>query len=260
MGTLDGKVAVVTGGASGIGLAAARRFHREGAEVVIVDLDEAGARRSASELGGGAVAADVGDPASWPRIVAAAEALGGIDVAFLNAGTAIGRDDLAALEDDEYRRITSVNLDGVVFGVRAVLPALRRRGGGAIVATSSMAGLIPFPGDPVYTATKHAVVGLVRALASGLREQGITVNAVCPSLVDTPLIDGEVREVLAGAGFPMVTAEQVADAVHDCVVGTASGKAIVVQVGLEPTAHRFAPTPAPNDTRAADAVPDAWKP
>lgn len=258
MGALEGKVAVVTGAASGIGLASARRMRAEGAQLVLVDVQHV-VHEAADELGARAVVADVGAPRSWEQVVAVAEGLGGVDIALLNAGTAIGQEDIGALTDDEYRRIMSVNVDGVVYGARAVVPAIGRRGGGAVVVTASLAGLIAFPGDPVYTATKHAVIGFVRSLAPTLRRQGITINAVCPSLVDTPLIDGKTRDVLAGAGFPLISAQDVADVVFDCVVGDETGRAIVVQAGLGPTPYRFAAPPAPQDSRAADAVPDKWR-
>ncbi len=258
MDSLQDKVAVVTGAASGIGLASARRLAGLGALVVAVDIDEAGAARAAKELGGTAVHADVSRPEEWARIVAAASGLGGIDVAFLNAGVTTGQEDVAALGDDEYRRIMSVNVDGVVYGVRAVVPEMVKRGGGAIVATSSLAGLIAFPGDPVYTLTKHAVVGFVRAIAPRLEEQHITVNAVCPSLVDTPLIDGEIRDTLAGVGFPLISPDAVADAVLFCIGGDATGQAVFVQLGWEPTPYRFGRPPGPRLEGVQGKVPPGW--
>ncbi|MHB8682141.1 MAG: SDR family NAD(P)-dependent oxidoreductase [Acidimicrobiales bacterium] len=258
MESLQGKVAVVTGAASGIGLASARRMATLGASVVAVDIDGPGAERAAKELGGVAVAADVSQVEEWDRIVEAASVLGGVDVAYLNAGVTTGQEDITALTIEQYRRIMGVNVDGVVFGMRAVIPSMAARGGGAIVATSSLAGLIAFPGDPVYTLTKHAVVGLVRAVAPRLAEQSITVNAICPSLVDTPLIDGEIRDVLAGAGFPLISPEQVADAVLSCVTGEETGQAVFVQLGWEPTAFRFRHPPGPRADDAKGKVPPAW--
>ncbi len=130
MGALGGKVAVVTGGASGIGLASCRRLVAEGATVVVVDANGGGAEKAASELGGVAVQADVGNVAHWPRILEAAQKLGGIDIVYLNAGVTTGEEDIVKLTDEQYRRILSVNVDGIVFGTRAVVPALvaRRRG------------------------------------------------------------------------------------------------------------------------------------
>jgi NAD(P)-dependent dehydrogenase (short-subunit alcohol dehydrogenase family) len=238
MDSLQGKVAVVTGAASGIGLATARRLAALGTAVVAVDVDGTGAEKAAAELGGTAVVADVSSVEEWRRIADAAAGLGGADIAFLNAGVTTGQDDITALDDASYRRIMGVNVDGVVFGTRALVPQMAAKGGGAVVATSSLAGLIAFPGDPVYTATKHAVVGFVRALGPRLAEQHITINAVCPSLVDTPLIDGQIRDVLAGAGFPLIQADDVAEAVLYCLTGDDTGQAVFVQLGWEPTPYK----------------------
>jgi NAD(P)-dependent dehydrogenase (short-subunit alcohol dehydrogenase family) len=253
--SLQGKVAVVTGAASGIGLASARRLASLGATVLAVDVDGARAAEAAKEIGGRAHEADVSLSDSWPAVAAAAAEMGGADVALLNAGVTTGQQDIAALSDDQYRRIMGVNVDGVVYGVRALVPQMAANGGGAVVATASLAGLIAFPGDPVYTLTKHAVVGFVRALAPWLSEQHITVNAVCPSLVDTPLIDGEIRDVLADAGFPLISPESVADAVEFCVLGEATGQAVFVQLGWPPTAYRFGHPPGPRLEGAKGKVP-----
>jgi NAD(P)-dependent dehydrogenase (short-subunit alcohol dehydrogenase family) len=258
MGALDGKVALVTGGASGIGLATSRRLVSEGATVVVVDRNGEGARRGAEELGGVAVEADVGDVGEWPRIVDAARALGGLDVAYLNAGVTTGEEDIVKLTDEQYRRIMSVNVDGIVFGTRAVVPELVTRGGGAVVATSSLAGIIAFPGDPIYTLTKHAVVGFVRSLAPRLAEHRITINVICPGLVDTPLIDGEIRDTLAGSGFPLVSPDSVAEAVIGCVLGEQTGEAVVVQPGRPPVAYRFGRAPGPRQEGVQGKVPPGW--
>jgi NAD(P)-dependent dehydrogenase (short-subunit alcohol dehydrogenase family) len=258
MATLDGKVAVVTGAASGIGFASARRMRDEGAALVVVDVDGDALSRAAHDLDAVAVVGDVSRPELWADVVEAGRSLGGVDVAHLNAGVTTGRADIAELRDDEYRRIMAVNVDGVVFGTRALVPELIGRGGGAIVATSSMAGLIGFPGDAAYSATKHAVVGFVRSLGSALREHGITINAVCPGLVDTPLIDGEVRDVLSSSGFPLISPDAVAEAVYQCVIGDATGKAIVVQFGLDPTPFRFGRVPAPEADGAVEKMPSEW--
>ncbi len=258
MGTLDGKVAVVTGAASGIGQATARRFAAEWATVVAVDLQADGARKTADETGGVPVVADVGRASEWDSVIDAARSKGGLDIAYLNAGVTTGQPDITQLTDESYRRIMSVNIDGVVFGTRAVLPEIVKRGGGAVVATSSLAGVIGFPGDPVYTLTKHAVVGFVRSLAPHLLEQHVTINAICPGLVDTPLIDGEVRDALAGSGFPMIAPESVAEAVLGCVLGEGTGQAIVVQVGREPLAFRFSRPPGPREPGAEGRLPPDW--
>ncbi len=193
----------------------------------------------------------------WPFIVEAVTCrFGGIDVAHLNAGVMTGEADITALTDDAYRRVVSVNVDGVVYGVRALVPALSARGGGALVATASLAGLIGFSPDPVYCLTKHAVVGLVRALIPQLAARNITFNAVCPSIVDTPLI-GEARQLLEETGFPLIDAGAVADAVVERLSGESSGEAMVVQAGREALAFRFGRPPGPRTGGTVDQRPPA---
>ena len=229
--TLRAAVAVVTGGGSGIGLATARRLAEAGASVAVVDLDGEAAERAASGLGGLGLQADVGRPDQWPGIVDAVTArFGGIDLAHLNAGVMTGEADITALTDEAYRRIMSVNVDGVVYGVRALVPALSARGGGAIVATASLAGLIGFSPDPIYCLTKHAVVGLVRSLFPSCPARNITINAVCPSIVDTPMV-GDSRELLEASGFPLIDPAAVSQAVIDRLAGDETGEAMVIQAG-----------------------------
>ncbi len=254
MGLLDGKVAVVTGAASGIGLACANRFATEGATVVAVDIaaDEVG--RVAEAIGGVAVPADVSRPADWVGVVESVRSLGGVDAVFLNAGVTTGEGDISALTDDQYHRILGVNVDGVVFGARALVPELVSRGGGALVATASLAGLVAFAADPIYALTKHAVVGLVRGLALTLTDRGVTVNAVCPGMVDTPLVD-DARAALAAAQFPLIAPEAVVEAVLGCLLGDGTGQAVVVQAGREPTPFRFSRPPGPRQAGAEGRVP-----
>ena len=258
MGALEGKVAMVTGGASGIGLATSRRLAGEGAALIVVDANGEGAEKAAAELGGVAVRADVASTDDWARIVDAARRLGGLDAAYLNAGVTTGEEDITKVTDEQYRRIMSVNVDGVVFGTRALVPELIARGGGAIVATSSLAGIVAFAGDPMYTLTKHAVVGFVRAIAPRLAEHHITINAICPGLVDTPLIDGQIRDSLASAGFPLIAPEAVAEAVFGCVVGEETGQAVVVQLGREAVAYRFGRPPGPRAPGVEGRIPPEW--
>ena len=251
MGALDGSVAIVSGGGSGIGRATTRRLMVEGAKVVVADLAEGAGD------GDRFVRADVGSPADWDTVVVETEsAYGGVDIAYLNAGVTTGEADITALTDDQYRRIMGANVDGVVFGARAVVPAMVRRGGGAIVATASLAGLIAFPPDPIYALTKHAVVGLVRSLGPPLQAKGITVNAVCPGIVDTPLV-GPARADLEAAGFPLIDPDDIAAAVLACVTGTVTGRAVVCQAGRDPINYEFRDVPGPRrgeqrDFRALD--------
>ncbi len=255
MGALAGKVAIVTGGGSGIGLASATLLAEAGVSVAVVDLDADSAEAAAVELGGLAVQADVGRSEAWAGIVDAVTArFGGIDLAHLNAGVTTGEADITKVTDDIYRRAVGVNVDGVVFGVRALVPALAARGGGAIVATASLAGLIGFSPDPIYCLTKHAVVGLVRSLVPQLAEHHITINAVCPSIVDTPLID-DMREVLEGSGFPLIDVSAVSKTVVDLLAGEGSGEAMVIQAGREALAFRFPRPPGPRAGGTAGQLP-----
>jgi NAD(P)-dependent dehydrogenase (short-subunit alcohol dehydrogenase family) len=255
-GELAGKVALVTGAASGIGLAAARRLRAAGARVAVLDLDQALGAVAAAEIGGHFVRADVGDPDDWSRaITEVTGAFGGIDIAYLNAGVTTPEASVSEVPDASYRRIMRANVDGVFFGVRAVAPEIERRGGGAIVATASLAGLIAYSPDPVYAMTKAAVVGLVRALAPQLAAKHITINAICPGLVDTPLLGNDARELAAAVHFPLIPAEAIAEAVYGRVVGTDTGQAWVCQMNREPTAYRFAGVPGPRGEAAGRTPP-----
>lgn len=248
---LADKVAVVTGGASGIGLAAVRRLATEGATVVVVDLNEDAGAQVADEVGGRFVRADVGEPKDWARVLDETEReLGRVDIAYLNAGVTTQNPDIASLTDDQYRRVMRANVDGVVFGVRATVPALERQGGGAIVVTASLAGLIAFAPDPIYTLTKHAVVGLVRSLAPQLEAKGIRINAVNPGIVDTPLLGPDAKERLTAAGFPLIAPDDIAAAVLACVTGDANGQCFVCQPGRPPEPYEFHEVPGPGGAAA----------
>ncbi|MGW6498090.1 SDR family oxidoreductase [Nonomuraea angiospora] len=237
-------VALITGAASGIGAAVARRLSAGGVKCVLVDLDGEGAERLAKEVDGTWLAADVSrEEASLEAVALAEQRYGRLDLVHLNAGIP-GRVDLADFDPERYRRVVGVNVDGVVFGVRAAVPLLKRSGGGAIVATSSLAGLVGFAGDPIYTMTKHAVVGLVRALAEPLAAQNIRIGAVCPGFTDTPLV-AESREMFVNAGFPLLTAEDVAAAVESAFYAETPGTLLVVQPGRPPVPYRYAGVPGP---------------
>ncbi|WP_407567209.1 SDR family oxidoreductase [Polymorphospora sp. A560] len=236
---LAGRVALVTGGGNGIGAAVARRLSAAGAAVVVADRDGAAARSVAAEVGGTAVRADLAAPEGTRTAFARAEAVHGrLDLVHLNAGMLSGTPDLTELDEARYRAVTGVNIDAVVFGVRAAIPALRRAGGGAVLVTSSIAGLTGFDLDPVYAMTKHAVVGLVRALAPSLAGQGIRISAICPDFVDTGFL-GPHRHLVTGG--PMLTADAVAEAVLGELADGESGRLLVLRAGQPPAPYVFAP-------------------
>lgn len=254
---LSGKVALVTGGASGIGAASVRRLAAAGARVAVADLDGTAAAVVAAEVGGIALPGDVADPATMPAAVAAAEEqLGRLDIVFLNAGITAGQSGVEDLDLDGYRRIVGINLDHVVFGLTAAVPALRRAGGGRIVATSSLAGLMPMPGDALYTATKHAVIGYVRSVAPVLAGDGIVVNAVCPGFTDTPLV-ANVVGTFRDAEFPLLTADDIAAAVAAILERGEPGECWYVQPGREPGPYGFRGVPGPKGGAAPPSV--SWQ-
>jgi NAD(P)-dependent dehydrogenase (short-subunit alcohol dehydrogenase family) len=247
----SGKVAIVTGGASGIGFATSKLLREKGATVVIADLDEVRGKDCAEQIGGEFVRLDVSDSDAWRDVVEGVVSRhGGLDLAYLNAGIttypASGEELIAGFEiselpDENYRRILGANVDGVVFGARAVVPAIEARGGGAIVATASAAGVIAFSPDPIYTMTKHAVVGFVRALAPALAGKQITINAILPGAVDTNILgDGSVERARS-MGIAVMEPEQIADGVVHAVTAGSTGKLWLCLAGREPQAYTFAP-------------------
>lgn len=188
-GRFEGRVAVVTGGARGIGAATVRRLVAEGARVAVSDLDEAPGTALAKECGDAAFfqRADVREPADLEALCAATvERFGRIDVLVNNAGIgAYGR--APDLDPAVWRNVVAVDLDSVFYGCRAAIPIMRESGGGAIVNTASISGLFGDHGLLAYNAAKGGVVNLTRTLALDHAEDGIRVNAVCPGPVDTPL-------------------------------------------------------------------------
>jgi NAD(P)-dependent dehydrogenase (short-subunit alcohol dehydrogenase family) len=245
---LSNKAALVTGGASGIGAATARLLAQAGARVAVVDLDQAGATSVAAEVGGIAISGDVSAVGAMDAIVGQVEQqFGRLDVVHLNAGISAGQSGVEDLDVEGYRKIVGVNVDHVVFGLNAAVPALRRAGGGSIVATASLAGLVPIPGNTLYTLTKHAVVGYVRAAGPALAGEGITVTAVCPGFADTPLIAAAKDRF---AGFPLLSAEDVARAVVAVLDRGQPGECWYVQPGREPGPYGFRGVPGPGNHQA----------
>jgi NAD(P)-dependent dehydrogenase (short-subunit alcohol dehydrogenase family) len=252
---LVGRRAFVTGGASGIGMGTARRLVAHGADVVVGDIDEDGGRSMADELGVGFIPLDVADPDAWNRVVATA---GPFDIAFLNAGvsTNSGNErgqpqgfDLAELPvvnmpDAAYRRIMSVNVDGVVFGTRALLPSMLEAGRGDIVVTASMAGLGPIAFDPVYGLTKHAVVGFVRSMASALDmrpDHDVRISAICPGFTDTNIITPELKQLIGEMGMEIMSPDHVGDVVVRALRERINGAQWVIWPGIDVAPYEWNP-------------------
>jgi NAD(P)-dependent dehydrogenase (short-subunit alcohol dehydrogenase family) len=249
---LGGRAAWVTGAAGGFGAAVARRLARAGARVMLSDVRDAEGKAVAAELGCDYVNCDVTSLADCERAVAATvERFGTIDLAFLNAGVITGCSLADDFDPDRYRRAVSINVDGVVFGAQAAFGPMSASGGGDIVATASLAGLIGTAFDPVYSMTKHAVVGLVRSIGDDWPRFGIRVNALCPGFADTPIVD-PLREILRDSGIPLIPVEMVVDAFVAAATSGRSGECWYVQPGRpgEPFRFRGVPGPRPDDEPA----------
>lgn len=245
---LDGKVALITGAANGIGAAVARRVASLGAHVVAADVDDDAGQALAAEVGGIYVHCDVREVADNEAAVATAvDRFGGLDLVHLNAGVSSGHGLGADFDVDRYRRAMGINLDGVVFGVHAALPALQQRGGGSIVATASMAGLTPVALDPIYAANKAAVVALARSLAEAYRPDAILVNALCPSFAHTGIIEG-IKGFLEESRFPILEVAEVVDAFLAILDGGGTGEAWFVVPGRESQPFTFRNVPGPRAT------------
>ncbi|MEZ5101129.1 MAG: SDR family NAD(P)-dependent oxidoreductase [Thermoleophilia bacterium] len=187
-----GRVAAVTGGASGIGRACAGLLADGGATVAVLDLDEAAATRTAAELGGGAIGVqvDVADPARVNEAVARVEReLGRLDVLVCSAG--VGGDSLrtADVPDDEWRRVMAINCDGTFWCNRAVVPGMLDRGYGRIVNIASIAGKEGNPMATAYSASKAAVIGMTKAIGKDVAGTGVLVNCIAPAVIRTPILE-----------------------------------------------------------------------
>jgi NAD(P)-dependent dehydrogenase (short-subunit alcohol dehydrogenase family) len=248
----SGSVVLVTGGTGGFGRALAARLQEREVTVVLADLDSEQARTTAADLGVHFQPLDVTDRAAHRTVVERIEAdHGRLDAAYLNAGIA-GRPQ-GPLDVDDLLHVLDVDLLGVVHGTEAVLPALRRAGGGAVVVTASLAGLSPMPSDPGYSVAKAGAVAFVRAMGPRLAREGITITAICPGFADTAIID-PIREHFAAAGFPVLTADEVAAAMLAAWTSGEPGAAYVVQPGIGAVPYRFAGVPSARTAAGETAV------
>lgn len=217
------RTALVTGAASGIGAALVTQLRADGSEVQELDVVHG---------------FDVSEPDAWDVVES-------VELACLNAGVTTGASDLTGVNERAYRRILGANVDGVVYGVRRLAEVMEP--GAAVVVTASLAGLVAAPQDPLYTLTKHAVVGFVRSVAPQLLERGIRISAVAPGFVDTPLLTADGRAHFAAAGFPLLEAGDVARAILTVARSEETGDVWVVQPGRSPEPFRFPNVPGPRD-------------
>jgi NAD(P)-dependent dehydrogenase (short-subunit alcohol dehydrogenase family) len=208
------ETALVTGGASGIGAAIVSRLRDEGSDVRVLDLADG---------------FDVSDASAW-------ESVGPVQLACLNAGTVARVQDVRELSDDKYGRVIATNVDGVVFGVRRMARVMSE--GSAIVVTASLAGLTTMVTDPIYSGSKHFLVGFVRSVAPQLAQRGITINAVCPAVVDTPMV-AVVREEVLAAGIDLIRPEEIAGAVLGAARDGSTGQCWACLPNRPPTKHEF---------------------
>jgi len=234
------RVALVTGGASGIGQALGRELARRGAAVVLADVDDDGAQATTAQIaaaGGRARAAhlDVRDREAFRALVAdVLEREGGLDLLFNNAGIAIVGETLA-MSDDDWDRMIDINVRGVTNGVQAAYPEMAKRKRGHIVNTASLAGLAPQPGLTAYATAKHAVVGLSVSLRAEAARHGVRVSALCPGVVRTPLVQNlkvleeesylKRDDLVAMLPFKFITPEACATA---ALRGVERNKALIV--------------------------------
>lgn len=243
MDAMKGKIAVLTGAATGIGAEVARQIAAAGGRPVILDVDAAKGAAVAEATGGCFIHCNVADRDQWMHAVETLVADGLVpDYAHLNAGVmSVGANQsflsIEELPVENYRRIVGVNLDGVVFGLQALLPHMRARGG-TLCVTASLVGLVPLPIDPMYSATKHALVGLVRSVAAANEGMAVRINAICPGGVDTAIVPAALRS----EGMAMMPAATLAAEVLDLLARGDNGE---IRVRLGEDAPGFA-VPVPD--------------
>jgi NAD(P)-dependent dehydrogenase (short-subunit alcohol dehydrogenase family) len=255
---IQGKVAIVTGGGSGIGRASALRLAKEGASVVVADVSADGGHATVHNIdasGGKATycRVDVTSEADLRSAIALAEeTYGGLDILHNNAGIITGQPAWPDTEVERWSRMVDINLRGVILGTQLALPAMRKRGGGGVVNTASLAGIgFGYAPNPVYAATKGGVVLFTASLAPLAEEANIRVNCVCPGVVDTPMLRGLQGEMESDDAssplmerlreFPVLQPEDIADAVvHLIRDDSLAGRAYMLRNGMPPELLRQA--------------------
>ena len=242
---LSGQRAFITGGASGIGAEMARRFTREGASVVVADVNDTAGKAIAVEVGGEYVHLDVTDSQEWDKLIPTFEPF---DIVCLNAGVATNTNVLGELsnyplervDNDAYERIMSINVDGVVFGARAVIPGMVGRKSGHILVTASLAGIIAIAPDPIYGLTKHAMVGFVKSLGPALEPHGVCISALCPGFLDTPLVSELAREYAKSFSMGVMDVSIAGDLAMRALTERIAGSQWTVMAGQPITQYTYA--------------------
>jgi NAD(P)-dependent dehydrogenase (short-subunit alcohol dehydrogenase family) len=214
---IEGKIVVITGGASGIGASSARAFKGRGAKVVVADINADGAAQVAAEIDGLAVTCDVGREDDIVALVdKTVDTYGPIDIFFSNAGIGSGGDPLSA-ELSDWQHLWEVNLMAHVYAIRAVLPTMLERAEGYLIHTASMAGILTSQGDLPYAVTKHALVGLAEWMSITYHGHGIRTSLLAPLGVRTPMLGDRNGPLATHAAGPIKEPEEVADMVIDAV-------------------------------------------
>ena len=230
---MTSKIALVTGASTGIGAAVSAALAETGIKVAICDVNEQDGERLASQLGGAFIHCDVTSSPSVEKAVrTCVDRLGVPDYVHLNAGimTVPTGDPFLAIEDvseQQYRKIVGVNLDGVYHGMKSVLPHMREKGG-TITITASTAGLSVVPVDPMYTATKYALVGFGRAVSAANEGSNVRINVICPGVVDTAIVPDEYKK----PEFGMMPTSVIAAEIVDLLMNGENGE-IRVKVGTD---------------------------
>jgi NAD(P)-dependent dehydrogenase (short-subunit alcohol dehydrogenase family) len=245
-----GRTAIVTGGGSGIGRATSLALAQAGANVVVADMDEKGGRETVQRIElagirGAFVRTDVRSRRQVEDMVAfAQQTFGGLDILHANAGVGTPRPRFPDAAADDWERTIAIDLWAVIACAQAAIPAMKRRGGGVIVNTASIAGLAAYAPDPIYAAAKHGVVGFTRSLEYLKPEANIRVNCVCPGVVDTPMVRFDDRNLTPEEraqrdvflrSIPLIAPETIAEAVMQLITDESlNGVAMSVTYGRPP--------------------------